>query len=655
MGQIACLKLTASGTETVPNEATSLDELSAALPAGVYTTFRTYPGERALRLGAHLARLRDSAALEGHPIDLDDDVLRCAVVDGLTSGGFMLSRVRITIGLGSPIEVYISVAKYVELPAELYEAGIDCALGDRSLKRELPKSKATRFIAPAMAAREANPDTREVLLVDASGAILEGSSSNFFAILSGSLRTAEAGVLAGVTRGIVLSAAGSLPIDLRPVHVDEIPRIEEAFITSVSRAILPVVSIAGTTIGDGRPGARTRSLMNAFSALVRLKRQKPERLGHPWVFAGEIAHIPELIADGDIVRVLDVAGGLLGSAYINRRSKITLRYLTRNDEAIDGQWWYDHLAAAIDRRAWLPDVDGTNAVRLINAEADGLPGLIGDQYSDVLVVQFLALGLEPWRELLIEALVDLTRPTAIWERSDVSVRELEGLEQRSGLLAGREPPPLVEVFERDARLLVDIRAGQKTGMFLDQRRNRVAAATYARGARVLNCFAYSGAFGVHAGLAGATDVVNVDISGAACDLANRNMALNGLSERHQSIVANCFDLLRELSDRETRFDVVILDPPAFTKSRSTVDGAIRGYKEINLRAMRLLDSGGILVTCSCSQHIDDYLFKQMLGDAARDAHKYLRIFEQRGQGPDHPVLLSAPETQYLICVIAEVY
>ena len=227
-------------------------------------------------------------------------------------------------------------------------------------------------------------------------------------------------------------------------------------------------------------------------------------------------------------------------------------------------------------------------------------------------------------------------------------------EQVSGLVAGREPPPLVEVREGVARLLVDVREGQKTGMFLDQRRNRAAAAIYARGASLLNCFSYSGAFGVHAGLAGAARVINVDISAAACQLAERTMELNGLADRHEAIEANCFDLLRDWSAGTERLDMVILDPPAFTKSRSAVEGALRGYKEINLRAMRLLRPGGILVTCSCSQHIDDPTFKAMLQDAAHDARREVRLLEQLGQGPDHPVLLRAPETQYLICVIAEI-
>ena len=226
----------------------------------------------------------------------------------------------------------------------------------------------------------------------------------------------------------------------------------------------------------------------------------------------------------------------------------------------------------------------------------------------------------------------------------MAVRELEGLERRSGLLAGEDPPDLVEIAEGPARLLVDVRGGQKTGMFLDQRRNRAAAAGYAEGARVLNCFAYSGAFGVHAGLGGAAEVTNADISLAACELAERNMALNSLQDRHEALEANCFDLLREWSDHGDRFDLVILDPPAFTKSRSAVEGALRGYKEINLRALRLLRPGGTLVTCSCSQHIDDATFKAMLLDAARDARREVRLLEQRGQGPDHPVLLRAPET-----------
>ena len=355
-----------------------------------------------------------------------------------------------------------------------------------------------------------------------------------------------------------------------------------------------------------------------------------------------------------MVRVRDAAGKLAGLAYLNTQSKITLRYLAMRDERIDASWWYDRIASALERRARLPEQDATNALRLINAEADGLPGLIVDRYGGTLVMQMLALGLEPWRETLIAALVDLVHPVTIWERSDVAVRELEGLEQRNGLLWGQDPPELIEVSEGPARLLVDVREGQKTGMFLDQRRNRSAVAAYAAGARLLNCFAYSGAFGVHAGVAGAVEVVNADISGVACELAERNMALNGLRDRHRAIEANCFDLLRGWSDEGDRMDMVILDPPAFTKSRSAVEGALRGYKEINLRAMRILRPGGILVTCSCSQHIDDLTFKAMLQDAARDARREVRLLEQRGQGPDHPVLLRAPETQYLICLIAEV-
>ncbi|HVC82026.1 MAG TPA: class I SAM-dependent rRNA methyltransferase [Chloroflexota bacterium] len=385
-----------------------------------------------------------------------------------------------------------------------------------------------------------------------------------------------------------------------------------------------------------------------------LRPQRPERLGHPWVFAGEIAEISRDAADGDVVRVSDPRGRLLGRAMLNTQSKITLRYLSPYDEEIDADWWANRLAEAIARRRRIPEVDDTNALRLINGEADGLPGLIVDRYAGVLVVQMLALGLEPWREVIVETLRGQPYAESIWERSDVHVRELEGLEQRTGLLAGVEPPPLVEVFERRARLLVDVREGQKTGMFLDQRRNRMAAATYAKGCRVLNCFSYSGGFAVHAALAGAREVIDVDSSAPALDLAARNMALNGVADRHRVIEANSFDLLREWSDSDDRLDLVILDPPAFTKSRATIPGALRGYKEINLRAMRLLRRNGILVTCSCSQHIDDQTFRAMLLDAAFDARRELRILEQHGQGPDHPQLPRAPETRYLTCVIAEI-
>ncbi len=210
---------------------------------------------------------------------------------------------------------------------------------------------------------------------------------------------------------------------------------------------------------------------------VTLQQQRPERRGHPWVFAGEIESIPEMVRDGDVVRVIDSRGHVQGMAYVNRASKITLRYLTSREEQIDAQWWYDRIAAALERRRNIQAIDQTNALRLVHAEADGLPGLVVDRYADTLAVQVLALGLEPWREVIIDALQELVRPHSIYERSDVSVRELEGLEQYRGLLRGIEPPPLVEVHEGAVRLLVDVREGQKTGMFLDQRRNRSGRGT----------------------------------------------------------------------------------------------------------------------------------------------------------------------------------
>ncbi len=284
-------------------------------------------------------------------------------------------------------------------------------------------------------------------------------------------------------------------------------------------------------------------------ATVRLKPQRPERVGHPWVFAGEIAYIPDAVADSEIVAVQDALGHMLGLAYVNRTSKITLRYLSREVTSIDVQWWYDMLARSLSRRTIWRRTDRTDALRLVNAESDGLPGLIVDQYADVLVVQLLALGLEPWRSTLIDALLDLVQPETIWERSDVSVRELEGLERRTGLLAGREPPDLVEVHEGRARLLVDVRAGQKTGMFLDQRRNRAAVASYAGDARVLNCFAYSGAFGVHAGRAGARHVINADISGAACAACR---AQYGAQRPCRSLLRSRGKLLRHAARHERR-------------------------------------------------------------------------------------------------------
>jgi 23S rRNA (cytosine1962-C5)-methyltransferase len=311
------------------------------------------------------------------------------------------------------------------------------------------------------------------------------------------------------------------------------------------------------------------------------------------------------------------------------------------------------------RRAVLHAPEDFLCCRLIFGEADQFPGLTVDRFGDVLVTQTLSLGIELRKDVIFPALVrvlaEMGVPVrAIYERNDVPVRELEGLEQQTGLLYG-EVPDLVEMQENGVRFLVDVKEGQKTGFFLDQKENRAAIAPFVKDMRVLDCFTHTGSFALHAGHYGAKEVIGVDISQYACDCATENAKLNGLEDRVHFECANAFDYLRTAQENREQFDVVILDPPAFTKTRSAVEGALRGYKEINLRGMKLVKDGGYLVTCSCSQHVTPPLFHQMLLDAQKDARVQLRQVEWRTQGKDHPILFSSPETEYLKCAIFQVF
>lgn len=380
---------------------------------------------------------------------------------------------------------------------------------------------------------------------------------------------------------------------------------------------------------------------------ARLRPRRPERARHPWIFAGEVSGISDGVLDGDVVTVLDHRGDFLARAYCNRRSKIVLRVLTWQDEPVDAAWWGRRIAEAVARRGPLPRDAG---LRLINAEGDGLPGLVVDRYGAWLAVQISTLGVDCVRETIVTALRNACAPLGIYERSDLPERELEGLAQRTGVMDGEPPPPDLEIAEGGARLVVDVAAGQKTGLFLDQRLNRAAAAAFAAGRSVLNCFAYSGGFSVHAALAGAATVTSVDIAASACALAKSNMARNGFADS-PVIEANCFNYLRDASDAGKTFGEIILDPPAFARGKSTVEAAARGYKEINLRAIKMLEPGGVLVTCSCSRPLTPRDFIGIIWSAALDADRELQIVEERGQPPDHPALLNAPESSYLKCII----
>ena len=385
---------------------------------------------------------------------------------------------------------------------------------------------------------------------------------------------------------------------------------------------------------------------------VYLRRGREQRVlgGHPWVFRSDIER-EEGAADGLPVRVLTSAGRFLAMAVYNPRSQISLRILSRRDEPIDGAFIRGRVRRALDYRRRFADL---NSCRLIFAESDGLPAVIADKFGDVIVVQILCLGMERFKADIVDALAQELSPRGVYERNDVPVRELEGLSQQTGLLFG-EVPDRVEMQENGVRFLVDVKEGQKTGFFLDQKENRAAIAPFVPGMRVLDCFTHTGSFALHAARYGAAEVTGVDISEHACACALENARLNGVEDRVRFECANAFDFLRAQQTAKAQYDVVILDPPAFTKTRSAVEGALRGYKEINLRGMKLTRDGGFFVTCSCSQHVTPDLFRGMLMDAQKDAHVQLRQIEWRTQGRDHPILLASPETQYLKCGIFQVF
>lgn len=385
---------------------------------------------------------------------------------------------------------------------------------------------------------------------------------------------------------------------------------------------------------------------------IYLRRGHEQRVlgGHPWVFRSDIER-EDGAADGLPVRVLTSAGRFLAMAVYNPRSQISLRILSRRDEPIDGAFIRGRVRRALDYRRRFADL---NSCRLIFAESDGLPAVIADKFGDVIVLQILCLGMERFKGDIVDALAQELSPRGIYERNDVPVRELEGLSQQTGLLFG-EVPDRVEMQENGVRFLVDVKEGQKTGFFLDQKENRAAIAPFVSGMRVLDCFTHTGSFALHAAHYGAAEVTGVDISEHACACALENARLNGVEDRVRFECANAFDFLRAHQTAKEQYDVVILDPPAFTKTRSAVEGALRGYKEINLRGMKLTRDGGFFITCSCSQHVTPDLFRGMLLEAQKDARVQLRQIEWRTQGRDHPILLASPETQYLKCGIFQVF
>lgn len=415
------------------------------------------------------------------------------------------------------------------------------------------------------------------------------------------------------------------------------------------------------------------------------KEEREIQQGYPWVFDNEISHLKYQlddnsewkndtlkdcsVEDGSPVEVYTKAGGFLGTGIINRKSKITVRLIgsEHQDQIYNdlSNYWENRVQAAVDLRSYhFSDLD---SYRLIFGEADLIPGLICERFCDeennvFLVIQFLSLSCEVFRKEILSALIKICKPDGIFERSDVTVREKEGLPLVSGWINFTtftvdekiSFDNTITIIENGIKLSVDIVNGQKTGYFLDQKFNRKAVGQLCKGKKVLDTFTHTGAFGLNAFMAGAKEVVSVDISPEAVEMVNKNIKLNKAENVMKAECADVFDLLKSYENKGEKFDLIILDPPAFTKSAKMIEKAYGGYKEINLRAMRLLNKGGILVTCSCSYFMDPQMFCDMLMHAAMDSHKRVQILDKRGAGPDHPVLVGYPKSEYLKCIICKI-
>ena len=394
------------------------------------------------------------------------------------------------------------------------------------------------------------------------------------------------------------------------------------------------------------------------NAVVTLKKGEGRILksGGMWVFDNEIAKMEGNFENGDMITVHDFDGYPMGKGFINLNSKIRVRLMTRDvSREIDRDFLYERVKNAWEYRKKVVD---TGSCRLIFGEADFLPGLVVDKFSDVLVVESLALGIDRLKEQIIEILKEILRQDGIevrgvYERSDAKVRQNEGMERVKGFI-GKEFDTNVQIEENGVKYLVDVKDGQKTGFFLDQKYNRLAIQKLCKGARVLDCFAHTGSFALNAAVAGAREVTGVDASELAVEQASKNAILNGVQDRAKFLCRDVFELLPELEKKGEKYDVVILDPPAFTKSRSSIKNAVKGYREINLRAMKLVKDGGFLATCSCSHFMSYELFTETIGQAARNVHKRLRQVEFRTQAPDHPILWAADESYYLKFYIFQV-
>lgn len=394
-----------------------------------------------------------------------------------------------------------------------------------------------------------------------------------------------------------------------------------------------------------------QKILAETTAVVVLKKGEGRTLksGGLWIYDNEIQNIMGTCQDGDMVVVRDFDGYPMGKGFINRQSKIMIRMMTRNpNQEIDEEFLKLRVRNAWEYRKKTVD---TSSCRIIFGEADFLPGLVIDKFSDVLVVESLALGIDKLKIYIVDYLKEILaedgiKVRGVYERSDAKVREKEGMKRTKGFI-GEEFDTKVEIVENGVRYIVDVEDGQKTGFFLDQKYNRLAIHKLCEGAEVLDCFTHTGSFALNAGIAGAKEVTGVDASELAVAQATENAKLNGLEDRVKFICEDVFELLPRLEKEGKKYDVVILDPPAFTKSRSSIKNAVKGYREINLRGMKLVKEGGFLVTCSCSHFMDYDLFTKTIHQAADNVHKRLRQVEFKTQAPDHPILWAADESYYL--------
>ena len=398
--------------------------------------------------------------------------------------------------------------------------------------------------------------------------------------------------------------------------------------------------------------------MDEIKAIVALKKGEGRtlRAGGLWVYDNEIESITGTVGNGELVLVKDCNGYPMGIGFINRNSKITIRLLTRNKDAvIDKEFFRKRVKDAWEYRKKTVD---TSSCRVIFGEADYVPGMVIDKFEDVLVVQSLALGIDRYKMLILELLkeelaADGIQIRGIYERSDAKVREQEGMKREKGFLS--EPfDTKVQIVENGVKYIVDVEDGQKTGFFLDQKYNRLAIQKLCKDAKVLDCFTHTGSFALNAGIAGAKEVIGVDASDLGCRQAEENAKINGLENTVSFVCADVFELLPELEEKGEQFDVVILDPPAFTKSRNSVKNAMKGYREINMRGLKLVKPGGYFATCSCSHFMTPELFTEVIGQAARSVHRRLKQVEYRTQAPDHPILWSSEESYYLKFYIFQV-